>query len=148
MRIDINKKNVSGTRLGHAGGQNCSDHGSGTCKFAAVPSCVSFTAVPNSCGRVSLLFHHHAQGIGAATAQLFAKHGARVVVNDLDLEPAQQVVSAIREQGGEGFAVAGSVTDEDFPVQSFTLYLSPCHVTYFVVQGIFDGKDSRNIWPA
>jgi 3-oxoacyl-[acyl-carrier protein] reductase len=57
------------------------------------------------------------RGIGAAAAKLFAQHGARVVVNDLNAEPAEEVVGEIREDGGEATAVAGDVTDPDFPSQ-------------------------------
>ena len=32
------------------------------------------------------------RGIGAASAKLFAEHGAKVVVSDLDIEPAKAVV--------------------------------------------------------
>ena len=54
------------------------------------------------------------RGIGAATAQLFAEHGASVVVNDLDAGPADETVGAIRAAGGEASAVAGSVTEDGF----------------------------------
>ena len=54
------------------------------------------------------------RGIGAATAQLFAEHGAAVVVNDLDAGPAEETVEAIRAAGGEAHAVAGSVTEDGF----------------------------------
>ena len=54
------------------------------------------------------------RGIGAATARLFAEHGASVVVNDLDAEPAEETVEAIRAAGGEAWAVAGSVTEDGF----------------------------------
>ena len=54
------------------------------------------------------------RGIGAATAQLFAEHGASVVVNDLDAGPAEETVEAIRAAGGEAHAVAGSVTEDGF----------------------------------
>ncbi len=57
------------------------------------------------------------RGIGAAAAKLFAKHGAKVVVNDLNAEPAEAVVSEIREAGGEAIVCAGSVTDPEFPEQ-------------------------------
>jgi 3-oxoacyl-[acyl-carrier protein] reductase len=40
------------------------------------------------------------RGIGAATARLFAAEGASVVVNDVDAEPAQEVVDAIVAAGG------------------------------------------------
>ena len=45
------------------------------------------------------------RGIGAAAARLFAQHGARVVVNDLDTEPAQAVVDEIEAAGGTALAV-------------------------------------------
>ena len=67
------------------------------------------------------------RGIGAAIAQLLAAHGAKVVVNDIgvaldgaggDATPAQGVVGAIRQGGGNavvntdsvaGFASAGKI---------------------------------------
>ncbi len=55
------------------------------------------------------------RGIGAAAARLFAREGARVVVNDLDEEPAQSVVDEIVSGGGEALAVPGSVTEDGFP---------------------------------
>jgi 3-oxoacyl-[acyl-carrier protein] reductase len=57
------------------------------------------------------------RGIGAAAAKLFAQFGARVVVNDLNQEPADEVVAAIRDAGGEAIAAPGSVTDPEFPEQ-------------------------------
>ena len=41
------------------------------------------------------------RGIGAATALRLAQEGARVVVNDVDAEPAHETADAIREAGGE-----------------------------------------------
>ncbi|MBI5093316.1 MAG: SDR family oxidoreductase [Candidatus Hydrogenedentes bacterium] len=55
------------------------------------------------------------RGIGAATARLFAHQGARVVVSDLDPEPAKAVVAEIAGAGGQALAVAGDVTDAAFP---------------------------------
>jgi 3-oxoacyl-[acyl-carrier protein] reductase len=55
------------------------------------------------------------RGIGRATAELFARHGARVVVNDLKEEVAEEAAVAIRQQGGEALVVAGSITDPKFP---------------------------------
>ncbi|NNF57666.1 MAG: SDR family oxidoreductase [Rhodothermaceae bacterium] len=54
------------------------------------------------------------RGIGAATAKLFADHGAAVVVNDLDAEPADAVVREIEKARGLAFAVPGSVTEDGF----------------------------------
>jgi 3-oxoacyl-[acyl-carrier protein] reductase len=50
------------------------------------------------------------RGIGAATAKLFASHGANVIVAELDAEPAEQVTSEIKAAGGQAIAVAGDVT--------------------------------------
>ncbi len=55
------------------------------------------------------------RGIGAAAAKLFARHGARVVVNDLDAGPAEAVAAEIEAAGGTALAVAGDVTDPAFP---------------------------------
>lgn len=54
------------------------------------------------------------RGIGRAIALKFASQGARVVVNDLDEAPAQQVVAEIRAMGGQAVACAGSVSTPDF----------------------------------
>ncbi len=51
------------------------------------------------------------RGIGAATATRFAADGAKVVISDLDLEPAEAVAAQIRSQGGTALAVASDVTD-------------------------------------
>lgn len=62
------------------------------------------------------------RGVGRAHARLFAREGARVVVNDLGVDlagtgaskqPAQQVVDDIREAGGKAVAHYGDVADMD-----------------------------------
>lgn len=55
------------------------------------------------------------RGIGAAAAKQFAKEGAKLVINDLNPEPAEAVATAIKEAGGEAIVVSGDVTDRDFP---------------------------------
>ncbi|MEZ4589263.1 MAG: SDR family oxidoreductase [Gemmatimonadales bacterium] len=55
------------------------------------------------------------RGIGRAIATKLASEGARVVVNDLDADPAEETVTAIRQAGGEAVACPGSVTAADFP---------------------------------
>src|ERR1700693_3027900 len=50
------------------------------------------------------------RGIGAATALLFARHGATVGVNyHQNAERAQEVVEAIRASGGRAIAIQASV---------------------------------------
>lgn len=66
-------------------------------------------------------------GLGQAHALLFAKHGARVIVNDLggsahgegaNASAADRVVAQIREAGGDAIANHDSVTDGDKIVQN------------------------------
>ncbi len=54
------------------------------------------------------------RGIGRQIALKLAGEGARVVVNDLDPDPAHEVVEAIRATGGEATSCVGSVTATDF----------------------------------
>ncbi|KAF9208215.1 Methionine aminopeptidase 1 [Podila verticillata] len=55
------------------------------------------------------------QGIGGATALLFAKEGASVVVSDLDDVKGKAIVAQITQSGGKAIAVSGGVTDPAFP---------------------------------
>ncbi|OBA70762.1 oxidoreductase [Mycobacterium sp. 1554424.7] len=52
-------------------------------------------------------------GIGAATARLFAQHGARVVIADIDAERGQGVADDIAASGGSGVAAVTDVRDGD-----------------------------------
>jgi 3-oxoacyl-[acyl-carrier protein] reductase len=53
-----------------------------------------------------------ARGIGRATAELLAEHGARVLINDLDGEAAEQTAGEI---DGETSAFAGDLTQSGVP---------------------------------
>lgn len=64
-------------------------------------------------GKVALITGS-GRGIGRCIALKLASEGARVVVNDLDQAPADEVVALIRSQGGEAVACVGSVTAPDF----------------------------------
>jgi len=55
-----------------------------------------------------------ARGIGRATAQLLAEQGAKVVVNDLDGDVAEEAAGEIQ---GETVAFAGDLTKEGVPDQ-------------------------------
>ena len=49
-------------------------------------------------------------GIGAATAELFGRHGAIVVASDINLESVQKVADKIKEAGGTASAAKTDVT--------------------------------------
>src|SRR5437868_5319028 len=53
-----------------------------------------------------------ARGIGRATAELLSEHGAKVLINDLDGDVAEQAASEI---GGETTVFAGDLTKEGVP---------------------------------
>ena len=54
------------------------------------------------------------RGIGRAVALKLASEGAKLVINDLDEAPANEVVAEIVAAGGEAVACAGSVTADGF----------------------------------
>lgn len=53
------------------------------------------------------------RGIGAACAFGVARQGAKVVVNDLDIEAAESTVNAIKNAGGTAIACVGDVSNWD-----------------------------------
>jgi 3-oxoacyl-[acyl-carrier protein] reductase len=55
------------------------------------------------------------RGIGRAAAELLARHGARIVLSDIDPEPAEQAAGAILAAGGQSISVPGDVTQKEFP---------------------------------
>ncbi|MEV6275879.1 SDR family oxidoreductase [Nocardia sp. NPDC051832] len=64
-------------------------------------------------GKVALV-SGSGRGIGREIALKLAAEGAKVVVNDLDAEPAKETLAAIEAAGGQSVSCIGSVTDEDF----------------------------------
>ncbi|KRC01124.1 3-oxoacyl-ACP reductase [Hydrogenophaga sp. Root209] len=64
-------------------------------------------------GKVALITGS-GRGIGRSIAMKLAADGARLVINDLDADPAQETVEAIKAMGGEAVACVGSVTAPDF----------------------------------
>lgn len=64
-------------------------------------------------GKVALITGS-GRGIGRAAAFKLASEGARIVVNDLDPEPAEATAREINAQGGEAIACIGNVTEPDF----------------------------------
>ena len=55
-----------------------------------------------------------ARGIGRATAEILIEHGAKVLINDLDGDVAEQTASEI---GGETVVFAGDLTDPSAPAK-------------------------------
>jgi len=53
-------------------------------------------------------------GIGRASAKLFARAGAKVVVAARRKAELESLVREIADQGGDAFALAGDVSDEAF----------------------------------
>jgi NAD(P)-dependent dehydrogenase (short-subunit alcohol dehydrogenase family) len=51
-------------------------------------------------------------GIGSAAALVFARHGAKVVVSDLDGATAERAAQAVKDAGGEAASLAVDVTKE------------------------------------
>jgi NAD(P)-dependent dehydrogenase (short-subunit alcohol dehydrogenase family) len=54
-----------------------------------------------------------ASGIGRASALVFAREGASVVVSDVNLAGSEETVSEIKAGGGNAIAIAGDVSDTD-----------------------------------
>lgn len=54
------------------------------------------------------------RGIGRAIAMKLASEGARLVINDLDADPAASTVSDVRAAGGSAIACVGNVAAPDF----------------------------------
>jgi len=67
----------------------------------------------NLAGKVALV-SGSGRGIGRSIALKLARHGAKVVVNDLDEAPGKAVVDEIIALGGEAVAVNGDVTKPGF----------------------------------
>lgn len=64
-------------------------------------------------GKVALV-SGSGRGIGREIALKLAADGARIVVNDLDQEPAMETVEHLRANGNEAVACVGSVSEADF----------------------------------
>ena len=65
----------------------------------------------NLAGRVAIVTGAGG-GLGRCHALELARHGAAIVVNDLERAAAEDVAEEIRAAGGDAIAVAASVTDE------------------------------------
>ena len=53
------------------------------------------------------------RGIGKATAELFAAHGAKLVISDMDTEVCEQTAEELKKSGTEAIGVVANVTKEE-----------------------------------
>lgn len=84
-----------------------------------------------------------ASGMGKAIAELYAKEGARVVVSDMNLEGATNVVEGIKTAEGEAIAVQTDVTSEEALQQLFDETIQSFGQVDILVNnaGIMDGME-------
>ena len=54
-----------------------------------------------------------AMGMGASEAKLFAQEGAKVIATDVQIEPLNNLVKEIKENGGDIIGLQHNVTSED-----------------------------------
>ena len=57
------------------------------------------------------------RGIGRATVELFAAHGAKVVVSDMDADVCNQTTEELKKSGAEAIGVVANITKEEDVVQ-------------------------------
>jgi 3-oxoacyl-[acyl-carrier protein] reductase len=57
------------------------------------------------------------QGIGKAAANLLAKNGAKIVINDVDAVKADEAVKELKDSGHEAISIPGDLLNESFPKQ-------------------------------
>ena len=76
-------------------------------------------------GKVAIITGSNS-GVGAATAKLFAKEGAKVVISARRLPQLEEVAAEIRAEGGEVLIVQTDVSKNEDAINL--------------------GKNSRNIW--
>ncbi|KAH9980435.1 NAD(P)-binding protein [Russula compacta] len=83
-----------------------------------------------------------ANGIGKEVALAFSKHGAKVVIGDLDTAGAEAVVAAITENGGEAVSIKCNVVSWDDQLSLFELALERYSAVDIVIPnaGISEGS--------
>ncbi len=86
-----------------------------------------------------------ANGIGKATAQLFASEGATLALGDIDRDGVESVAAGLRAQGTDVLAVAGDLTVED-SVQSLVQKTIDSYDRIDVLVNNLGGAKNGKIW--
>ena len=86
-----------------------------------------------------------ANGIGKATAQLFASEGATLALGDIDRDGVESVAAGLRAQGTDVLAVAGDLTVED-SVQSLVQKTIDAYDRIDVLVNNLGGAKNGKIW--
>lgn len=81
---------------------------------------------PEFKGRVAVVTGA-AQGIGAVTAQAFARQGAAVALLDIDGAGAKKIADAIAAEGGRAIAIHVDVTDEQSVARAVGMVATELH---------------------
>src|SRR5262245_30657815 len=79
------------------------------------------------------------RGLGRASALHTVAHGAAVVVNDIDEQPAEEVVELIKKAGGQAVTSIGSVAD---PGQAQAA-IQRCLTEYGRIDGLVNNAGMR-----
>lgn len=53
------------------------------------------------------------RGIGQSTAELYAQHGANIIIADIDEAPAQETLKLVEAAGSKGAVVTGNICNAD-----------------------------------
>jgi NAD(P)-dependent dehydrogenase (short-subunit alcohol dehydrogenase family) len=83
------------------------------------------------------------RGLGAAYARHAASQGARVLVNDVDSGPAEEVVEAIRRAGGQADVVVADISDWDEAER----FVSQCVERFGAIDGLVNNAGIETFGP-
>jgi len=94
-----------------------------------------------------------ASGIGRATAELFAVHGAAIVAADIDEEGAQETLKKVKKTGGKGIALEVDIANEDHirsmvekTIENFGRLDFACNNAGIEGEQAFTAECSRDNW--
>lgn len=85
-----------------------------------------------------------ASGMGAAIVETLAANGAKVVIADLDLEAAEELVEKLKQAGGSALAVETDVSDQAALEKMFKQTVNEFGTLDILINnaGIMDGREA------